>query len=238
MMSERFLWDRYLMQVRESGLIPDGGKILDVGTGMNTTVLEIFGDRWEVTPSDVNVGDWNSHIPGMIQLNAERLSDDFYDEWDAVIMSEILEHLKRPEKALDEAWKVLKPGGVLIVTVPFMYRIHEYGNLDPETTEPGLKDYWRITPSGMIEYLIRTSFAEFWVGRLVKDDIKTFPQWYCPEGIVAWARKGTQNLFSQVIHLEDSWSPELPEDWRDRQVRLAEEYERRVASAGERVEPV
>lgn len=37
---------------------------------------------------------------------------------DAIVMSEILEHLKDPVQALQEANRVLKPGGLLLVTVP------------------------------------------------------------------------------------------------------------------------
>lgn len=40
------------------------------------------------------------------------------DTFDAVILSEVLEHLDDDAKALREAYRVLKPGGVLAVTVP------------------------------------------------------------------------------------------------------------------------
>lgn len=44
--------------------------------------------------------------------------------FDTVLMLEILEHLREPEKALDEAQRVLKPNGRLLLSVPFLYRHH------------------------------------------------------------------------------------------------------------------
>ena len=40
------------------------------------------------------------------------------DSFDAVILSEVLEHIDDDVRGLDEAFRVLKPGGVLAVTVP------------------------------------------------------------------------------------------------------------------------
>ena len=242
MMSERWLWDRFLFQIRESGLIPEGGKILDVGTGSNTTILEMFDDKWDVTPSDVNVGDWNSHIPGMIELNVMDIAVHYNQDWDCIMMSEVLEHIPPTDidGVLGRVHWCLKPGGILVISTPFMYRIHEYGDDDPETVEPSLKDYGRITPSGMEWYLARSAFIERWVGRLVKDDVKTFPAFYCPEGVVAWAKKagdGEEKLM-KLGWAEDGWNPELPTDWREQQTRMAEEYERRIADAREAMEPV
>lgn len=247
MMSERWLWDRFLFQIRVSGLIPEGGTILDVGTGLNTTVLEMFGDKWHVTPSDINVGEWNSHIPGMIELDVMKMSHQLGnlnpDGYDAVVLSEVLEHVTDPDAAMYQSWFVLKPGGILVVSAPFMYRIHEYGGDDTETSEPGLKDYWRFTPNGLRQLFIRQAFTECWVGRLVREDKQTFPEYYCPEGVVGWGTKVQDGILfnardSQIQHEERDFLTKLPPDWRERQTRMAEEYERRIADAGKEVEPV
>lgn len=229
-MAERLLWDRFLFQMRESGMIPQGGDILDVGTGTNTTILEMFGDRWNVTPSDINVGEWNSHIPGMVKVDASRMTQEESiagQKWDAVILSEVLEHVLEPLEVLREAAGILKPGGIVIVSVPFMYRIHEYGDLDPETVEPGLRDYWRFTPSGMAFLMSKAYLNPFWVGRLVRGDKTTFPEFYCPEGIVAWGR--LRNILIDGTDAaekipENDFAPEIPDNWREIQKAMAQKW--------------
>ena len=43
---------------------------------------------------------------------------------DCVLETEVLEHCPRPERVTDEAWRVLKPGGFLLFTVPFLWPLH------------------------------------------------------------------------------------------------------------------
>lgn len=50
----------------------------------------------------------------------------------------VLEHVKRPWLAAQTIEAALAPGGTLFVTVPFIWRYHDYGG-----------DYWRITPDGL-----------------------------------------------------------------------------------------
>jgi len=44
---------------------------------------------------------------------------------DVVILSNVLEHLNRPELVLAECHRVLKEGGELLLTVPFLFKIHQ-----------------------------------------------------------------------------------------------------------------
>lgn len=42
-----------------------------------------------------------------------------------VLMLEVLEHLREPQQALREAARVLRSGGRLLLTVPFLYPVHD-----------------------------------------------------------------------------------------------------------------
>lgn len=45
--------------------------------------------------------------------------------FDSAVCTAVLEHLEEPEAALRECMKVLKPGGIAIYTVPFIWHLHE-----------------------------------------------------------------------------------------------------------------
>jgi SAM-dependent methyltransferase len=57
---------------------------------------------------------------------------------DVVFCEQVLEHVRHPTRAARNLWRLLRPGGLAIVSVPFMIRIHR----EPE-------DYWRFSPAGL-----------------------------------------------------------------------------------------
>ncbi|HEY0876059.1 MAG TPA: class I SAM-dependent methyltransferase [Vicinamibacterales bacterium] len=62
---------------------------------------------------------------------------------DVVLCTEVLEHLPEPQRALDEMFRVLKPGGTLLLTTRFLFPIHDAPH-----------DYFRFTKYGL-RYLLR-----------------------------------------------------------------------------------
>ncbi|WP_050814133.1 class I SAM-dependent methyltransferase [Clostridium sp. BNL1100] len=68
-------------------------------------------------------------------LNLEAFQED---DFDYVICDQVLEHVEgSPQKAVDECYRVLKPGGTLVLTTCFINPIH----MD--------SDFWRFTPDGL-----------------------------------------------------------------------------------------
>ena len=61
---------------------------------------------------------------------------------DTVLLLEVLEHLGNPDDALEEIARVLKPGGQLLLTMPFLYPIHDAPH-----------DYQRYTCHGLVREL-------------------------------------------------------------------------------------
>jgi ubiquinone/menaquinone biosynthesis C-methylase UbiE len=53
-----------------------------------------------------------------------------------VLCIETFEHVFEVRRAFDEVFRILKPGGVFVITTPLNFRIHGYPD-----------DYWRMTPN-------------------------------------------------------------------------------------------
>lgn len=108
-------------------------KFLKTESYASDNVLEISG---KTKP-------WTSHFGRLTTtqfpaVDAEALP--FEDEsYDCVIMNQVLEHCKRPWLCVGEASRVLRKGGMLIMSSPFIYQVHDW---------PG--DYYRFTPEGLI----------------------------------------------------------------------------------------
>ena len=56
---------------------------------------------------------------------------------DAIFCLAVLEHVKDPIRAMDEMTRILKPGGKILIYVPFLYYYHAH--------EGYYGDYWRFT---------------------------------------------------------------------------------------------
>lgn len=92
------------------------GRLLDVGTG-NSPFLPLMKERgWEVMGTEIDA-DLVEHFrkEEHIQLFHGELEDAQYESesFDAVTIMGVLEHVPDPRRVLEEAARIIKPGGVL-----------------------------------------------------------------------------------------------------------------------------
>jgi SAM-dependent methyltransferase len=66
-----------------------------------------------------------------------------------ILCTEVLEHLPEPQRAIDEMYRVLEPGGTLLLTTRFLFPIHDAPH-----------DYFRYTKYGLRHLLRRFEIFE------------------------------------------------------------------------------
>ncbi|MCU1378726.1 MAG: Methyltransferase type 11 [Acidimicrobiales bacterium] len=117
-------YDLLAEQVRAH--VPPGGRILDVGCGSVLVADRIL----DVDAHYVGIDFGGHHIayaakkladtPARLRSSLARGDGEALpftdDAFDVVVFSEVIEHLMRPERAVWEIARVLKPGGVLLMT--------------------------------------------------------------------------------------------------------------------------
>jgi len=126
--------------------LPDGAKVLDVGAG-DAPYRELF-DRFEYLTNDWAGTEHVADQPYDIVAEAHDLPVDD-GTFDALLCTQVLEHLPEPWIAVEEFQRVLRPGGKVIITAPLTWFLHELPH-----------DYYRFTPYGLAHLLRRAGFTD------------------------------------------------------------------------------
>lgn len=123
-------------------------KTLDVGCGKGLISKE-FSDYSLYTGVDIE-DRLNEEIRSAISYCLyDGLMLPFSDgSFDQIISMEVLEHVENIDLTLSEIYRVLKPGGSVIVSVPFIWNEHEIPF-----------DFRRYTKNGLELHMLRAGFS-------------------------------------------------------------------------------
>jgi len=139
-------WEKFF-QDKITKIFTEKKSVIDIGGGLR--ILRDQGNKYDpshewIIPLAKNVEykildpipDYRPDIIGDIHhLPFKENSQD------AIVCMAVLEHVENPPKAMEEIFRVLKPGGYCFLYVPFLYYYH---------AEKGYyKDYWRFTQDSL-----------------------------------------------------------------------------------------
>ncbi len=148
---DNYIMRRSILNVINSNLIYFKGDLLDVGCG-RMPYKEILLENSDI---DSYKG---VDINSALVYDAEVKPDFYWDgvtlpfdsnSFNSVIATEVLEHCPNPDIILKEILRVLKPDGFFLLTVPFLWSLHEVPN-----------DEYRYTPFSLKRHLRNSGFNE------------------------------------------------------------------------------
>lgn len=129
--------------------MPAGLRILDAGAGelqnrklcdhlqyVSQDFCQYVGQRGGAIEEGLQIDEWDTSRIDLICDITEITAPD--SSFDAILCSEVLEHVPEPTHALDEFVRLLKPGGSLILTAPFGSNVH----MAPYHFCSGFSKYW------------------------------------------------------------------------------------------------
>jgi SAM-dependent methyltransferase len=122
-----------------------GTVVLDIGSG-DAPYRELFAHARYLT------NDWTESVHlgarGVDVVGSASALPVHSASIGLVLCTQVLEHTPDPSNVLSECLRVLKPGGRLALTVPFVWHLHELPH-----------DYYRYTASGVSYLLTQAGFA-------------------------------------------------------------------------------
>jgi SAM-dependent methyltransferase len=136
---------RYLARFLENtaNALNAGAYVLDAGAG-DRRYQPLFTDAIYHSTDVKAVKKGSDELSFIGDLGSVPLKDDQYD---LVICTQVLEHVKDPGAVLLEIFRVLREGGQLLLTAPLYYEEHEAPN-----------DFFRFTRYGITQLLESAGF--------------------------------------------------------------------------------
>jgi SAM-dependent methyltransferase len=176
----------------EAAKLPSGARVLDAGAGQRKFAGIFSRQRYE--SCDMSGGFYKQKHDFECFLDSIPKADNTYD---AVVNTQVLEHVPDPLAVLKELHRVLKPGGVLLLSLPLNAPLHG---------QPW--HYFHFTHYGVFELARKVGFemvscekkgGAFWaLGKRLRDN---FAQWLKQYDPTRARKRGQSVAFCLLMNL-------------------------------------
>lgn len=142
--------------------------MLSIGSGNDADGEGDFYRRYFSMADSYTTSEVTKEFNCDLTLDIRSMPELADEAFDCIYCSGVLEHVDDPFAGIKEMTRVLKPGGVLLLGVPFRQAIH----MAPQ-------DFWRFTEFG-IRHLLRDAFEILELTQILTDPIcgANFPATY------------------------------------------------------------
>lgn len=130
-------------------------KKCEVSASSRVLSLRLYDDERDIVAAELDAEDWQASAVEVFQLdlktqfsNADVPSDTRYD---AVIAVDVFEHIEYPSLFIREVKKLLKPSGLLILSIPNAFGLEYRLEVHKKCT---LRHHWPMTHTWLLEEVL------------------------------------------------------------------------------------